>query len=655
LPQPDWQAPTKRVAVVDIEGRSLLDIKRVGAAKWIEHESTEPHCVGYAIDNQPAKVWRIRIPLVPLAARFEPISADLLAVLLDPEYLIVAHNALFDRLFAKHKLAEYGWPEVPLSRWRCSLAAATSKGLRAGLDHLAKDLGLPVQKADTTIMSRMAKPRPPRKGEDPSKVYWNEDAEHLELLCSYCIRDVEVTRELIRRVPVLSGPTREQWELDQIINDRGFYTDGSFIERADTVVTATQQEIQNEVQQITRGRITSIDQVKKILDWLAAAGCKLDNLQQETLQQALTRTDLTSDVRRIVELRLQATHSGAKKYKTLHKWRSIDGRIRGAFKFHTAQTGRWSAGGPQPQNFPREVDDIAAKVAPVMSGDAEEVRKLGPPIEVVSEIVRAVVGAAPGNRLLVIDYSAIESRTLAWIANEPSKLAMWEKFDQTQDPHDEPYFVLGKDLGFPRQLPASSARPETLPSVMAAECPPIATSPPLAILQMRRSKATNRHGVRSTQTPKLSGMALSIKPKEGEPNGPVDTGLRTLTFHKNQYGPAVTGLTLQWRDGLYLPVAGTVIDKVERAALAEHWTLTLLRQFTEQNRTVSINPNPSNYAPTHFAEAEEARAVGLTKDDFKAAIDRLLKRKVVRNKDFKKGSQTRYRLEIIEEEEERPA
>jgi hypothetical protein len=42
-----------------------------------------------------------------------------------------------------------------------------------------------VQKADKTIVSQMAKPRPPRKDEDPSKVYWNEDAERLERLCNY--------------------------------------------------------------------------------------------------------------------------------------------------------------------------------------------------------------------------------------------------------------------------------------------------------------------------------------------------------------------------------------------------------------------------------------------------------------------------------------
>jgi RecA-family ATPase len=141
-----------------------------------------------------------------------------------------------------------------------------------------------------------------------------------------------------------------------------------------------------------------------------------------------------------------------------------------------------------------------------------------------------------------------------------------------------------------------------------------------------------------------------IKPKNEDPNSPLDTGLRTLTFHKNQYGPSVAGLTLQWRNGLYLPVAGTVMGKVERAEFAEQLTLTLLRQFTEQNRTVSINPNPSNYAPTHFADTEEARAAGLTKDDFKAAIDRLLKRTVIENASIK-GGRGRHYLRVKQKEE----
>ena len=88
------------------------------------------------------------------------------------------------------------------------------------------------------------------------------------------------------------------------------------------------------------------------------------------------------------------------------------------------------------------------------------------------------------------------------------------------------------------------------------------------------------------------------------------------------------------------------MGKVERAEFAEQLTLTLLQRFTEQNRTVSINVNPANYAPTHFADTEEARAAGLTKDDFKAAIDRLLNRKVIENFEGKVGRHARRFLRI---------
>jgi RecA-family ATPase len=45
----------------------------------------------------------------------------------------------------------------------------------------------------------------------------------------------------------------------------------------------------------------------------------------------------------------------------------------------------------------------------------------------------------------------------------------------------------------------------------------------------------------------------SIKPKDGKDNGVIDTGLRSVTFHKNQYGPPVAGCFVRWQNGLYLP------------------------------------------------------------------------------------------------------
>jgi DNA polymerase len=237
------------------------------------------------------------------------------------------------------------------------------------------------------------------------------------------------------------------WCLDQQIAQRGVYTDGNLIDKAIIIASAAMQDIQTELHEITKGAIKSTNQVDRILAWVRNQDCELKDLKKGTRSAAPRRAKIDPTIRRVLELRSEAAHPALAKYRALQRHRCLDGRVRGALRFHGAATGRWSSLGVQVHNLKRETENTAAKVAAVLTGDIAEVRKLGSPLEVVSDIVRAVICAAPGNRLLVADFSGIESRVLAWLANESEKLAQWERFDETGAAADDPYYRLGKSFG----------------------------------------------------------------------------------------------------------------------------------------------------------------------------------------------------------------
>ena len=71
----------------DIETRSVIDLKKVGAVKYASDPTTSVWCVGYAIDDGLAEIW---IPGQPIPEAFITAARN-------PDWLIVAHNDAFER------------------------------------------------------------------------------------------------------------------------------------------------------------------------------------------------------------------------------------------------------------------------------------------------------------------------------------------------------------------------------------------------------------------------------------------------------------------------------------------------------------------------------------------------------------------------------
>ena len=412
----------------DIETRSAADLKVVGAHRYAADPSTEVLCVGYAMNDGPEGIW---IPGQPIPEPFVEAARN-------PDWLVVAHNDAFERVIEEHILhPRFGWPLVPIERHRCTMAMALAAALPGSLEKAieALDLLFPKDKAGAALMRKMAKPL--RGGG------WVEDAASLERLYEYCRRDVKAERALYRALPLLIESEQRSWELDATINLRGFYTDGVLLDAGHNVVTQAEAARQAEFRELTG--LDSANQTAKLIAWLTERGCIVTDVQKGTLKHALRRKGLADDARRAIELRLELAHASAAKVEALRAWRGDDGRVRGTLGFHGAATGPWVGRGPQPQNFKRDGEDIEAKIAAVMNGGAG----LESPIEAVGEIGRAMICAAPGHRLLIADYSGIESRGLAWISRQQSKIDAWVRFDKTGEPTDDPYVIIGRALGHP--------------------------------------------------------------------------------------------------------------------------------------------------------------------------------------------------------------
>ena len=397
------------ILYIDTETYSDTDIS-VGTYRYLQ--DVEVMLVSYAIGSGPVAIWD--------RTTGEPIPADLQDAIAQCEE-VWAHNAMFDR----NALSTIG-VELPLTKWRCSMVKALANSLPGGLDKLCDlfRLGAEAKHKDgRRLIRKFCSPQSSGK-----RLTAQEEPLDWDQFREYAKADVLALRALRSKLKGYNYPQREleHWQVDQVINDRGYLIDMELVDKAISLVERSRMDADARMRDLTA--IEGATKRGQILEFLRSRiGIGIADLKASTVDKLLD-SDLPRGCKEILSLFREANRSSTAKYKAVREGVTRDGRIKGTLQFNGAsRTGRWSGRNPlQPQNLPRgHGDDSEAIISAIKDGSLA-----GDIMAKVSGVIRGVLIPSPGNRILASDLSNIEGRMLAWVAGENWKIKAFSEFDQ---------------------------------------------------------------------------------------------------------------------------------------------------------------------------------------------------------------------------------
>lgn len=472
---------------IDLESFSEEDLKSSGVYRYAEHPSTEFYVLGYRFDAE--KVVTLWMPFdgvpeviitavrarclekywvlpnsVTGAGGYYKYDIRLLRQTAVPRDLhdhivkgrdvnpaapggeLRAHNAQFERVVLSGTAGKrVNFPRLTIEQFVCTAAKMAANGLPRALGDSADALGThPKDETGRISMLQLAKPRKPTKA-DPSTrwTFQNAPEKYIEVL-TYNVDDVLAECGVDDAVPDLTPYEQKVYQLDQLINQRGIRVDLPAIENVQALITEYKEFLAAACAKATGDELLGVEGFKptqrdKIAEWVRANGYpQLMDMQAETVKEIIAGTVAPDHVKHVLRIYSTYNAKAVTKYNAIQDAVCADGRLRGMFLYHGANTGRWSSLIVQLQNLFRPViDDPELAIEAFSSRSLEWIKALYDGVDsmkVFASCVRGMLIADDDKDLCFPDYAGIEARVNAWLFDEEWKLEAFRAYDAKTGP-----------------------------------------------------------------------------------------------------------------------------------------------------------------------------------------------------------------------------
>ncbi|MFT8709477.1 MAG: DNA polymerase [Sporolactobacillus sp.] len=421
---PSLILPKKHLSI-DIETFSSVDIRKSGSYKYIQSPDFEILLFAFSFNGAPVQIIDM--------LSGEVIPANVIAALSDPSIIKHAYNAAFE-WYALNKF----W-NSPIEQWQDTMIHGLYCGFTSGLDVTAKVLGLPQDKQKMAVGRNLIKifctpTTPTARNGNRKRILPHHEPEKWQLFKDYNGQDVVVEMTIEQKLSKFPVPEDvwQQWRLDMQINAHGIQLDRDLIDGALHIDQVTTEALKNEAKQLTE--LSNPNSAAQLSGWLAEHGVETDNLQKDTVKD-LVKGVTEPKVKRVLEIRQQLSKTSIKKYKAMADTICADGRVRGLLQFYGAnRSGREAGRLVQVQNLsknhmPGPMLNLARQLVKDKKPDTLQLI-YGNAADTLSQLVRTAFIAAPGHKIVVADFKAIEARVIAWVSGEQWRLDVFNTHEK---------------------------------------------------------------------------------------------------------------------------------------------------------------------------------------------------------------------------------